>query len=716
MHCKARVYLASLLPTCLLLIYICYFGLNSVIAEGADNLLVKKDIAVTLKADLVQYDEASGSVIASGNVYIFANDYVLKADVLRYDISTDTVTARGNIIINDGTGRLVFGERAVFKDKLQQGIIDEFVLRAPNNFLLVALVARRDGAQKISLHKAGFTPCAIRCVGQPIWKIRAIDTYVDYDKGKVVYHNAFFEVFGVPVMFIPYFSHPTPNAKAQSGILMPGIKKAEFMLPVYFRPKSNIDLTLSPRFAKKYVITEGEFRHLLGYGSYTINGSYGNPSYRKGDKIYGSRRYHMFARGDFSSHDIHYGFDVNRASDKAYLTNYFEIYDSFLESKLYVNKVDKGDYFALEGYSFKGFRREDQSNNTPFVFPRIRMQKLVEIDDDETTFLTIKNEVLGYNENYQTQLARDYLELKLSKNIITHHGFLFNFNLSNRSDFYWLSKSNPVTQNEYNSFLHRQIPEGGVKWLYPLIRGFDNNVSMKLEPIIAVTVGRKYSKTYNKFVIVDVSRYELSEYNIFDANRFNGVDYHEYGERLSYGINGSLFSNVYYFDAFLGQLIYNDNPVAKSNADCVGNVSLDIANRISLYYRFSRDKKLNFLRDELGTRVNHGNLSVNVAFSSLNDVARYYPESKNDFPGNKISQVNLGAVYQITDAINFEVGSRLDITSKIKLMQRSIKVTYFIDCVSISGKVYDDFTNDRSRGIKKQRSQSFAIGFKVLNM
>ncbi len=108
----------------------------------------------------------------------------------------------------------------------------------------------------------------------------------------------------------------------------------------------------------------------------------GHPYY-KGEKHSKPHRYTIFAKGNFYKDEINYGFDLNRASDKAYLVNDFEDYANYLESKIYANKVDKTDYLSLEGYSFQGFRADDKKNKAPLVFPRVKVQKVIAVDDAE---------------------------------------------------------------------------------------------------------------------------------------------------------------------------------------------------------------------------------------------------------------------------------------------------------------------------------------------
>lgn len=699
---------------CKFLLLVTIFCTGS-IALGID-IKEKNTSPITLKADTVKYDANLQSIMASGNIYVSMDNYVLRADSLYYDLEKDVLFAEGNIRIKDTEGKIIIGQRAILKDKLKKGIIDEFTLKLPDGSILVAASAERYSERRAGLHKASFTPCKITCNREPIWQIKAKNTDINYENERIVYRNMFFEVFGVPLLYLPYFSHPTPTAPAQSGLLIPQITKNNLVVPVYFRAKNNVDFTISPRLSTNYAIIEGQFRHLLPSGQYQVNGSTGNPTLAKGEKDSELSRYYIFAKGDFYKNDLTYGFDLNRTSDKAYLTNYYENYNAYLESKLYANKVDTTDYLSLEAYSFQGLRTTDKKNQSPFIFPRVRTQNVIGLNDEDNLFLKVKNEAIAYNENYDKQVARNALELALTKNIITPGGHLFNFTFSNRNDLYLLSLNNQNSQTAAEKAWVRNIPEFQTKWRYPLIRHFADKFSIKLEPIIAAFIGVNYSKRFDKFALIDVAKYELSEYNLFKHNRFSGIDYHDYGKRLSYGLNSSLFSDPYYLDVFLGQLVYKNNIVTKGNSEYVGNVSADIANNLKLYYRFRRDDKFNRVRDEVGMSTNSEKLTTSVDLTRLNNISRYYADDMFNFPQNKVSQVSFNIGYQLFESLKLDTGVRFDITQKTRLLQRSIIVTYVMDCVSITGKFYDDYTHDQIRGVRKIHTHTFAVGLKVLNM
>lgn len=676
-----------------------------------------------LKADLVEYNANTEIISAQGNVKVLIEGYILRADSLGYDLKNDIVWAKGNLRITDEKGQIIVGESAIFKNKLMQGIIEEFILKFSDNSILVAKVANRLSKNRATLGYAKFTPCTINCGKSPIWQMSAKEIQIDEDKKKLTYKHLFFEIYGVPVVYLPYFSHPTPNAPARSGILVPTLNKNDFIIPFYFRAKPNLDFTISPRLSKNYTIFEGEFRHNTAYGNYKIVGSYGNPPFKRIttqnlEKDSRSARYHIFAKGDFVKNNINYGFDINRTLNKTYLINYHEIYDSFLISKLYANKIEKRDYFSIETFYFQDLRANNLRSNIPIIMPQIKSQRVIPLNEDESIIFNVKNHTIAYKESSGKQLARTALELGVADNYITDNGQRINTAISNRSDLYLVSLDLPEQQRQAKeSAWYRNIPELKIQWRYPFTKPISSKSSIKLEPIIMGVLGRKYESRFNKFVLVDASNSELSENNIFNSNKFSGIDYHDYGSRLSYGINSSILSNLLYCNVFLGQLLHKNNITRNNNAEFVCSTNVNVADTTELYYSFRKDKNLKAIRDEISIISVFNKLTFSIFFTSLNNVSRYYYDGLFKITNNHINQLTFNINYQLSPALSIETNARFDdIDKKTKILYRSIKMTYLYDCVSITGRIYDDYTSDILRGVRKNRSKSFSIGLKVLNM
>ncbi|PCJ29341.1 MAG: diguanylate cyclase [Rickettsiales bacterium] len=680
---------------------------------------------VSMKADSVFYDASTDIITAKGNIFVSMGGYSLYADQMNYDSKRDVIFAEGNVRVVDIDGKVIYGEHVVLKDKLKRGVIKDFIAKLEKNSVITANSAIRLSKNKYVMKGSVFTSCKMTCNRKPIWQLNAAHVGVDLDKHEMTYKHVFFEVYGIPIMYFPYFQHSTPNAPAKSGLLTPKIKHGDFMLPFYFRVKPNLDLTLSPRTSGKYTIFETELRHKVKYGGYEVLGSYGNVEFKKTTatnitKTTKTGRYHLFATGSFVNNDIHYGFDIKRASDKAYLTNYHKIYDSYLTSKIYANKVNERNYFSLEGGYFQSLKSETSNLSTPLVLPSVRTQNVYAIDEEESLLLNVRSDNIAHRGSKGSQLARSSLDLELMKNIISDGGHMFSFSLANRADLYWVSfvdNKAKKAKKEKEEILYRTIPEFRTKWRYPLARSFAAGFNVKIEPTAMVVFGRRYKSEFEKFAQIDSPKNELSENNIFNANRYSGVDFHDYGTRFSYGANLSLASESIYVDAFLGQLLQKNNIKNENNSEYVGSIAIDIEDDFELFYRFRKDKKLSPILDEVGASIALERFTSKAVYTKLQNISRYFAKDGFEFERNKASQVSFDMDYNLVNNLWVGFSSKLDVSSKsIKMLTRSIRVTYSFDCVSINAVITNNSLLDASRGVKKTNDISFQVGLLGINM
>ncbi|RTK92425.1 MAG: LPS-assembly protein LptD [Rickettsiales bacterium] len=701
----------------LILLVLATLNLSSIFAQNIDTR------SAYMKADMVIYDANSDSITASGNVYITVDEYIVEAENINYNLGEDVLLAYDNIKITDPNGKTIHGSKVYFQDKLKTGIIKEFIARLDKNTILTGRRAVRLNQNNYILEHTAFTPCEVNCSKEPIWQIQSRNTELDFNKETITYRNTFFVVYGVPVMYFPYFSHPTPHAKAQSGFLTPKVKNDDFIIPLYLRIKPNMDLTISPRMSRQYNIFETEFRHKLINGDYNISGSYANikktDQNSNNSKLAKKNRFHIFTMGNFIYDNINYGFNINRTSDKAYLTNYYKIYDTYLNSKIYANIVNNRNYSSIESFIFQDLRsdqlKDKVSYKTPYVIPYIRTHHVFSLNDDESLLFNIRNNTAIYQVPRQLHLTRISLNLELMSNIITDNGHMFSNVLSNRGDFYYL-EDNKFTNNKHKD-LYKNIPEISTKWRYPLIKSIDSQTSVKLEPIAMLIVGKQFQKKFNRFNIIDSDRYELSENNIFCSNKFSGIDFHEYGTRFNYGINTTLMREGLYTDVFLGQAISQNKITQEDSSEYVGNISVNMDQNLSLYYHFRKDRKFEPIKNELGATSSTTNFRGNLSFAELHNISKYFVTDKSQFNHSKLSQLNFNFNYQFIKNLWAGGGAIIDISKSAHVLVKTIEVTYLFDCVSISGSITDNFMHDELRGIKKLKSSmTFSVGLKVINM
>lgn len=696
---------------------ICWLILLNVSTSSAQEIT---PAPAFISASLIEYDDQN-FIYAAGNIKIIIDNYQVQADKLLYDLTKDLLWAEGNVRLKDDQDNVVFGETIFLKDRLKTGIIADFILKFHDNSLLVARLSERINQNQAKLYQASFTPCQILCHRPPIWQLSAQETFIDLDSHKMTYKNLFFELYGWPIFYTPYFSHPTPMAKAQSGILVPEIKNNRLGVPFYYRAQPNLDFTLTPRVAKRLILYELEARHRLNHGDYVAQGSYVRAPYFVTTQDQTARNhkddsYYITAKGNFYQNQYKYGFDLNFASDKAYLKNYYENYDAYLSSRLYLSQVKNYNYLSVDGLYFQSLRAKELSARNTLILPRLQTKNVFHLNEAESADFIVESNSLSYRMPNQLQLLRTAWQLSVAGNYLTYHGHLLNLAILSKSDLYSVSSSlehHKIT----NKVWTRHIPEIQAGWRYPLIRSLSPAASIMVEPITLVTISRKMRAQDKKFQLIDAAPLEPSEDNLFFADRYSGIHCYEFGNKVSYGVNTKILIKRNYLSLFLGQLLHKYPAQNYYSYDNVGKMEVSFSESLVLFYKFRKNQRLVTIKDEAGANFSHDRFQLTTSMINLKNLRRYYAVGNFTFAKNCISQAYYDWSYQLTPQWLVSQKMRFDISShKTKILCRSIKVTYSYDCVKVVGKFSNDYMSDGSRGIKKLNSNTVSIGLKILNM
>lgn len=673
---------------------------------------------VFLSAQLIKYNKDAGYVEALGDVVVISDRYIMTSKSLLYDIQNNELYGIGNITIRD-QNKIILGDSIFLNDKLHKMVVPRFVMMLQNGTLINAAVASQIDQNHSMLSYSKYTPCKFCSEDKPLWDISSKKVYIDLEKEKVIYKNAVFRVKGVPIFYTPYFSHPTPDAKAQSGVLIPSMVSGTVRVPIYYRYKQNADFTITPRFADKYIIYETDARYLTKNGSYNMHtstlNSYIVQQNSSGDSIKRNKfyRYYIKAVGDFRYGQNNYGFRVDRTSDNAYLNRYYKIRSSYLTSKIYAEHINKSNIASMETLLFQGLRGNDRARKDPLLLPSIRVKNVIDISDDGNTYLTLENNSLGYHDQESYSILRSANTISLSNIIKTNNGHILKLEGYNRSDVY--NVTNYSSNQNYN--LTRNTPEFRADWRYPLIQTNTSGQQWFIEPRTMLACGTNSPNKNRKYAIIDTNYYAIRYSNLFIPNKYNGIDYHEYGSRLGYGVNSLVnFNHVYTVEGFVGKLSYlNNNTFDTTKATTIGRTSVVINDQYRVYYNTYMDDKLIPVEQEYGLTGTMNKLTGNFVLVSFKPLLYYNLTSKKTDITPKIRQSHVNLAYKIDDIWSIGSDVIFDVQSN-KLLYRSMRVTYSGDCASIETRVSDDYTTDPMRGLKKSNGYSVSIGLKTINM
>ncbi len=352
-------------------------------AQAQMAIKLDKKEPVYLEAEEVGYDQPTSTVEAIGRVQIIQGEHVIFADRLSYNQNTDIVMASGHVSELEPDGNVYFAEDLQVERDMSEGIVQTFRVRLKDNSLFAAREAQKISPKVTVLRHAVYTPCTV-CArpdgtdSPPLWQIRARKARLDENEQKIYYRDAFFDVYGVPMLYTPYYSQPMPGSPSKSGFLtleyghdtnLGIIVKA----PIYISIASNMDSIITPIYTKEGAVLAGEFRHLTESGAYEISGSItDSQAYdNSGNLLPGNEvRGHLQGKGDFKIDDIYsWGFDFRRSTDTTYLRLYHFGYEDQLTSQAYIDRIEGRDYATVQALSFQGLQPGDHPETEPPLIP-----------------------------------------------------------------------------------------------------------------------------------------------------------------------------------------------------------------------------------------------------------------------------------------------------------------------------------------------------------
>lgn len=332
--------------------------------------------AILFSADEVDYNQDLQTVTARGNVEISREGRILLADTVSYDRSQDVLTASGNVSITEPSGEVTFASYVELSGDFKEGIVEDIYVLLDENTRIAGSGARRSGGNFTEIAKAVYSPCKV-CEDDggnstPLWRIRAARVLHDANAKTVEYKDARLEVAGVPILYSPYFQHPDPTVKRQSGLLAPSFGSTShvgsyFSQPYYWAIDKSKDMTFTPT----YTTDEGpllatEYRQRFDSGEMEFVGSVTNDSE---DKWKG----HIDAEGRFDiDRTWRWGFDAEQATEKTYLSRYGFASPSVLTSNLFTEGFRGASYTRADAYYFQGLKSDDDRDTTPLVLPHMQ--------------------------------------------------------------------------------------------------------------------------------------------------------------------------------------------------------------------------------------------------------------------------------------------------------------------------------------------------------
>lgn len=687
---------------------------------------------VDLTADNLQHDEKTGEITASGHVELVRGGRILRADTVSYNMNTDTVTAKGNVSLTEPNGDVHFADEVQLTNEMREGFVRGLQSYLAQGGHFTADEAQRINEKLIVMHNAAYTPCDCEedNEGDPAWQIKADKVTLDENEHNIKYKNAKFEIFGIPVMWLPFMSQPDGKEKRKSGFLTPQVGfNSQLGVMVtqnyYYDIAPDKDATVGMMLTSQEApVALGEYRQRFAQADLKVDVS-ATRSNRKDqvgiDKVVTGEEFrgHMFAKGQWSMNEKwRSGVNLELTTDDQYLRQYDFSSKDVLENELYVERFSGRNYAVGRLLAFQDVRVADQRTDQPNVLPEIEMNFVGEPNALLTGRWNAQLSMLDLQRNGGQDMMRAVGKVGWEKKHVTSFGLVSTLDLSMRADAYRVSDrdvAQPGNGRSNTGTDTRFLPQGHLVTSLPFVKPLEK-AQVVVEPVAALTVAPNIKDVGTNIPNEDSQDVQVDASNIFEPNRFPGKDRLEDRSHVTYGVRTGVYGHGgSYGDVFIGQSYRfneSDNPfpvgsgLERQESDWVGQVSGNYDGRYGVNYRFQLNgSDFSSTRHEVDGFADFGRLNLSTRYL-------YAAALGGTDISESREQIYTGASYDLTHSWRMRGSVLEDLGTNPGLREAALGIDYFGCCLSFSTTVKrtvtSDVTGDSGTNI------TFRIGLKGL--
>jgi len=699
---------------------------------------IAPDKNIAFAADRLEYDQNNDIVTASGDVHMTRAGYKLRAGKVTWDRKTGEVTASDQISVTDSAGDVAYGDSVKLTDTLKDGTIENMLVVMEDGGRLAAEHGTgKDGVYTLS--RATYSPCAVvddnNCPRRPAWLITAKRISYDPKSKHVRYRDARIEVFGVPLIPIPYFWHSTGD-EPSTGLLTPQIEYTannglEIRTPLLIHLSDQRDLTITPfLFTASPPALQVEYRQLTKTGAFDVslfgtNATHTPIAVANGTPVEEFRGY-LDATGRFQlSPEWNVHGSIRLATDRTLLSNYELSQDDRLRSNITLERIGPTSYFSLSGWGVETLRPLDSQGLTPIALPEIDYRK--RMDAVLSGNLDIQFNTLAIARSAGQNTQRAFTSAEWNKRLLTDWGQEVIFTAYGRGDLYHSNNNSLTTTLPYQGapgWQTRAIGAVAAEIDWPLIGEALGGVQ-RLTPRFQVVAS---PPTPNLDIPNEDARaIELDDTNLFSLNRFPGYDRWEDGTRITYGLDWALDRPGWSVLANVGQsyrfasaptIFPAGTGLNTRVSDIVGRTTVKYKNLVSFSHRYRLDKDtLAFRRNEVDATI--GGTKTYVVFSYLK-LNRQISQTLEDLQDHE--EVRVGGRVQINKFWSAYGSTIIDMTTKtldpqsitdgFSPVRHRLGVAYETDCLTLDLSWRRDFST--TVGAQTGSVVQFRVAFRNL--
>ena len=554
----------------LLLIFLAFFNFNDLKAQ-------QKDI-YTFSANKLTYSQDNNIIEATGNVVAKNQEgKQISSDKIIYNKKTQQLSTFGNSKFTDDKGGTLFAES--FEYNLEKKIISaekkvKFIDKEKNTYYFSKLnaddkfdeiigfdinadlnkqnlksgdkfnefIEPRFSGKSASIKNnitivkdARFTTCkkTNETDGCAYWNLNAGELIHDKEQKKITYKNASLDLNNVPVLYLPYFAHPDPTVKRESGFLPPTLANlggdigSTIKIPYFYPVSQSADFTVSPvYYFKQHPLLLGEYREKFKNGDISLEGGF-TQGYKEvtTTKTDGSR-HHLYGNLNLIFSDkildqTILNTKVQQVNNPTYLRvnkinstndgfkkNLIKEDDTKLTNEINLNSFGKTENFNIKAATYRDISVTKNSDQYSYLLPELSYSKYNLFDENNLSFNSIfKSQNSNTNQNKSTFINNlDYSTQDFYNNSL---GIGYKF----------LTKLNNI--NYYSDY---KTPNQDLNSQINPVVGFDTSlpfakINKDTEQYIVPRILTRYAP--GKMTNATTNDTTLNTDNIFSMNRMN---------------------------------------------------------------------------------------------------------------------------------------------------------------------------------------------------
>lgn len=728
-------------------------------AVQAQNLTdgVADDSKLLLTANELLYNKDAERVTATGVVRMRYSGYSMVAQQVEYDQKSGRVIARGDIELIEPDGNRIYAQEMDVTDDFAQGFVNALRVETTDNTRLAAESAERESEDVMILNNGVYTaclPCAQKPGKAPLWQVKAERVVQNGKTHTVRLEKARFELFGMPIAYLPFIEVPDQTVKRKSGFLFPRMSITDNLgfgvtVPYFHVLSKTSDVTISPTlYTSQGLLLEAEIRQRFESGQHTFRmagiSQRNKDSFTAGssDQLH-EQRGMVASKGEFTINPRWaFGWDVMLQSDNNFAKTYelSGLDNEVRTNQIYLTGLGKRNSFDMRGYYFDVQDNDDNSlaeQRQAYVHPVIDYTWFapesvaggeLRVTSNFTSLTRLKDHfyTVGTSNRYgglDGTYTRLSSEAEWKRSFNTPQGLVLTPLLALRGDTSWNDMLAPSAYSgDFRSgdATVRGMVTAGLEARYPVLIT-DGNSSHVIEPIAQIFV-RPNEQYAGGLPNEDAQDFNFDATSLFERDKFTGFDRIEGGTRANVGFRytGS-FNNGLALRGIFGQSyhIAGDNSFASPDllnvgansgletdvSDFVAMAAVDLPNGVSISNSVRLDK------DDLEIRRNDTTVSYrNRRFSGELGYARVTAQPDYGFDKDRDIVHGKGHL-RFDDNWSLFGSMTYDINAKTA-NKRSIGIAYQDECTILTVS-YTDEGNSTSKSANDW-SVSARLSFRTL--